>query len=511
MQPRGLWSALKVGYEVEANNADILNQTRDHNMLNEIEDDDEGADAIEGSLGTAWANPVHDTRGNMTTIPKPTSLSASLTCTYDAWNRLVEVKSGAYTVGKYEYDGLNRRVKSHIDSEAHGTPNGVDKYRHFFYNTSWQLLETRLSASENTAPDELHLEYQYVRSLRYIDALVLRDENTGTDDDLCDDERLYYTTDANMNVTALLEDDGDVAERYAYDPYGSVTTMDPNWTVDTTPDYDNHILYCGYYLDWETGLYHVRNRMYHAQLGRWLTRDPLGYVDGMSLYLYLVANPIAGTDPLGLEPVTATTVLVGAGKAVGGKVAGGLILTALAQSAEEGITISGESASLKGERGEANSDAPSCRLIRGTFELHREKGYNVFGLNQYCDVIVQLYVKVNGCDVLYAGVELAPGSYNNKFYSEFTITGKYKGEEEFAEGACRCCARAACFEYEVEIKADYVFLLINHNDWWHRWSFKICGDGTVVTREMPHSSNSPVGDYKLNVTPESIGWDGDDD
>lgn len=30
-------------------------------------------------------NPVHDARGNMTTMPKPGDLTTNYTCTYDAW------------------------------------------------------------------------------------------------------------------------------------------------------------------------------------------------------------------------------------------------------------------------------------------------------------------------------------------------------------------------------------------------------------------------------------------
>jgi hypothetical protein len=41
--------------------------------------------------------------------------------------------------------------------------------------------------------------------------------------------------------------------------------------------------------------------MYHATLGRWIQRDPAGYVDGMGLYHYGAAAPTANVDPLGLE------------------------------------------------------------------------------------------------------------------------------------------------------------------------------------------------------------------
>ena len=128
---------------------------------------------------------------------------------------------------------------------------------------------------------------------------LLRDKNTD-DDDRCDDQRLYYANDANMNVTALVGDDGTVLERYVYDPYGKVTIYDGTWTnTRNTSSYDNNILFAGYYHDWETGLYHVRNRYYHPYFG-WITRDPAGYADGMSLYEYCRSGPLGALDAMGL-------------------------------------------------------------------------------------------------------------------------------------------------------------------------------------------------------------------
>lgn len=47
-------------------------------------------------------------------------------------------------------------------------------------------------------------------------------------------------------------------------------------------------------------LYHVRHRVYDADIGRWMRRDPIGYVDGMSLYEYVRSRPVAKRDPAGL-------------------------------------------------------------------------------------------------------------------------------------------------------------------------------------------------------------------
>jgi RHS repeat-associated protein len=42
-----------------------------------------------------------------------------------------------------------------------------------------------------------------------------------------------------------------------------------------------------------------RHRDYSPALGRWLQPDPLGYVDGASLYQYVTSNPVARMDPFG--------------------------------------------------------------------------------------------------------------------------------------------------------------------------------------------------------------------
>ncbi len=62
----------------------------------------------------------------------------------------------------------------------------------------------------------------------------------------------------------------------------------------------NSIGYCGYVFNEDSGLYTVRFRTYSPTLGRWLERDPAGYVDGMGLYEYVRGGAIAAVDPWGL-------------------------------------------------------------------------------------------------------------------------------------------------------------------------------------------------------------------
>lgn len=41
--------------------------------------------------------------------------------------------------------------------------------------------------------------------------------------------------------------------------------------------------------------------IYDTGTGRFIQRDPIGYVDGMNLYAYVASNPMKFVDPLGLE------------------------------------------------------------------------------------------------------------------------------------------------------------------------------------------------------------------
>jgi RHS repeat-associated protein len=112
-----------------------------------------------------------------------------------------------------------------------------------------------------------------------------------------------------VDGTSGSETFGQVVERYLYDPYGKVTFLKANWSLQegdeqhpagTISAYANELLFTGHRLDPESGLYITLHRHYHPTLGRWMQRDPKGYVNGMSLYEYVGCNPCVRYDSLGL-------------------------------------------------------------------------------------------------------------------------------------------------------------------------------------------------------------------
>ncbi|MEM7483496.1 MAG: RHS repeat-associated core domain-containing protein, partial [Acidobacteriota bacterium] len=54
-------------------------------------------------------------------------------------------------------------------------------------------------------------------------------------------------------------------------------------------------------VDAETGLVYVRNRYFDPEIGRFISSDPLGFLDGPNLYAFALNEPINLTDPLGLQ------------------------------------------------------------------------------------------------------------------------------------------------------------------------------------------------------------------
>jgi len=72
---------------------------------------------------------------------------------------------------------------------------------------------------------------------------------------------------------------------------------------------DNIIGFDGYVFNVECDLYHVRFRWYSPELGRWLERDPAGYVDGLNAHLAFRSNPRQYNDSMGLAAITWTFTL----------------------------------------------------------------------------------------------------------------------------------------------------------------------------------------------------------
>ena len=156
-----------------------------------------------------------------------------------------------------------------------------------------------------TEAETLLPTYQQVWSPRYIDSLILRDENTDADGQ-CDDGRLFYLADANYNVTALVGEaevepgvfEWQVVERYLYSAYGEATVLAPDFTRRGRPLCSPTRPFTGRELDLSTGLMYYRARYCDRDWERlWGEIDQVSVRD--ESYQYVASTPISH-DPSGM-------------------------------------------------------------------------------------------------------------------------------------------------------------------------------------------------------------------
>jgi len=113
----------------------------------------------------------------------------------------------------------------------------------------------------------------------------------------------YYHHDGLGSTIALTGENGELLESYRYDAFGAVTILSPS-TLDPRPStaFGNRFLFTG--REWlsQVGLYDYRNRVYSAQIGRFLQTDPIRFAAGdVNLYRYVGNRPVNLWDPLGLR------------------------------------------------------------------------------------------------------------------------------------------------------------------------------------------------------------------
>jgi RHS repeat-associated protein len=111
---------------------------------------------------------------------------------------------------------------------------------------------------------------QYVWGVRDRWDLVRRKRSTsGTLD-----ETLYVLKDY-LDPVAVVDGTGALVERYAYDAFGAVRFLAPDYSSRSSSSYAWDFLFHAEFQDQDTKFYNYGFRYYSTSLGRWLSRDPI--------------------------------------------------------------------------------------------------------------------------------------------------------------------------------------------------------------------------------------------
>ena len=111
----------------------------------------------------------------------------------------------------------------------------------------------------------------------------------------------YVATDAMGSVTAILDDEGNVLERRSYDAFGEMTCMTPDGTPIAESPIGMNVGFQGQVRDEATGLYPMGFRCLNPNLGRWISRDPIGLYGGENDAAFVHNRPTNLSDNQGLE------------------------------------------------------------------------------------------------------------------------------------------------------------------------------------------------------------------
>jgi RHS repeat-associated protein len=99
---------------------------------------------------------------------------------------------------------------------------------------------------------------------------------------------------------ALTNASQETLNTYAYDPYGRLMAA-----TETVPQPFQYAGQVGVMAEGDN-LYYMRARYYDANIGRFISEDPIGFDGGLNLYAYVGGNPISLVDPTGLVTVDNT-------------------------------------------------------------------------------------------------------------------------------------------------------------------------------------------------------------
>ena len=188
---------------------------------------------------------------------------------YDYENRLTRVKrtfNNSSTVVDYDYDVFGRRIGRTVTVDGSVTVN-----MEYLYDN-----EDIVAVYENGS-----LVKEFIHGPGIDEPLAIKSGGSWN----------YYHADGLGSVMALTDGSGaKVGSTYGYDSFGNLVKG----------SLDKVYSYTGREWDAEAGLYYYRARFYDPEVGRFISKDPIGFDGGdVNLYSYVGQNPVNFVDPNG--------------------------------------------------------------------------------------------------------------------------------------------------------------------------------------------------------------------
>ncbi|KAI4159141.1 MAG: hypothetical protein LQ342_006845 [Letrouitia transgressa] len=252
---------------------------------------------IGSSIATYRYDGPSGMHGNMTSLPSIPQLAWNFKDQLQSTCRQSSETKGPHEITWFVYDETGKRVRK--VTEQRGAGNSLPRMikQTMYIGSAYESFRT-YHGSEADQSVDLEIETLSISSGGARLATVenrLRGKDSGIPAQLI---RFQYSN-YQSSVVLELDDDANTVSYEEYTPYGSTSFQ----AVDMQTEVPKRYRWTGKEKDTETGLYHNGLRYYMAGIARWTSADPQGLADGLNLYAYGRANPIAFSDPSGTDSV----------------------------------------------------------------------------------------------------------------------------------------------------------------------------------------------------------------
>ncbi|NHC05065.1 RHS repeat protein [Acinetobacter sp. 187] len=230
---------------------------------------------------------------------------------WDVLGRLIRSRNAEYSAD-YRYDAMGRRM-SKLSKHHH---TGIEQ--HIIYGWDGDTL-----AYESNDKFTKHYIYEkdsfvpliqaiYKEKIRVHDTPVWVDKYEFRKDPLWKksiltqgfDEVCFYHCDHLGTPQELSNHAGQIVWKAQYKAWGELvsekTSKDKTNFFENSEILTNNIRFQGQYFDKETDLHYNRHRYYAPNVGRFISKDPIGLLGGHNVYAY-APNPVEWVDPRGLS------------------------------------------------------------------------------------------------------------------------------------------------------------------------------------------------------------------
>lgn len=254
---------------------------------------------------------LYDNNGNILYKNSKDNAKLSYQYEYSSTNQLRSVRVLQKTVSSplgevikevfYKYDVLGRRLRKDVVDHV----NRTDLKKNYKINFIYQGENIALELDAN---DNVILAQHYHSPLKSDEILKSSYTERAKDLGFVKSSGVFtYIKDHLGTVTELVDNNGNVKQRYSYTSYGvlrSISSGDGSQDITLNPEVKPYFTYTGREWDSEVGLYYSRARYYDANIGRFLQKDPdPGKLTSpntfLSKYSYGANMPTMATDPTG--------------------------------------------------------------------------------------------------------------------------------------------------------------------------------------------------------------------